>query len=50
MQCQPGATLVISYIGYLTQEVEAKNSMVVTLKEDNALLDEVVVIGYGSLS
>ena len=49
VQCQPGATLVISYIGYLTQEVEAKDGMVVTLKEDNALLDEVVVIGYGSV-
>ena len=49
VQCQPGATLVISYIGYLTQEVEAKDGMTVTLKEDNALLDEVVVIGYGSV-
>ena len=49
VQCQPGATLVISYIGYLTQEAEAKDGMTVTLKEDNALLDEVVVIGYGSV-
>ena len=49
VQCEPGATLVISYIGYLTQEVTAQNGMVVTLKEDNALLDEVVVIGYGSV-
>lgn len=50
MKVREGATLVVSYVGYLTQEVEAKNSMVVTLKEDNALLDEVVVIGYGSVS
>ena len=49
VQCEPGATLVISYIGYHTQEVTAQNGMVVTLKEDNALLDEVVVIGYGSV-
>ena len=40
------ATLVVSYIGYTTQEVKAGND--VTLQEDNALLNEVVVIGYGT--
>ena len=40
------ATLVISYIGYNTQEVKAGSD--VTLEEDNALLNEVVVIGYGT--
>lgn len=44
---EPGATLVISYIGYTTQEVKAADGMRVTLKSDQKLLDEVVVIGYG---
>ena len=44
-----GATLVISYIGYETQEIKVGNqsTLSITLKEDNAQLDEVVVIGYG---
>ncbi len=43
-------TLVFSYIGYSTQEVElgASNVVDVTLGEDVAIIDEVVVIGYGS--
>ena len=49
VQCEPGVTLVISYIGYMTQEVVAKDGMEVIMKDDNALLDEVVVIGYGSV-
>ena len=40
------AVLVVSYIGYNTQEVKAGSN--VTLEEDNALLNEVVVIGYGT--
>ena len=40
------ATLVVSYIGFTTQEVKAGGD--VTLQEDNALLNEVVVIGYGT--
>ena len=40
------AVLVISYIGYTSQEVKAGSN--VTLQEDNALLNEVVVIGYGT--
>ena len=40
------ATLVVSYIGFTTQEVKAGSN--VTLQEDNALLNEVVVIGYGT--
>ena len=42
-----GATLVVSYIGMLTQEVKAADGLRVVLQSDNALLDEVVVIGYG---
>ena len=42
-----GSTLVISFIGYKTQEVAAAPSVIVTLVEDTEMLDEVVVIGYG---
>ena len=41
-----GAILVISYIGFDTQEVAAKNGMVVTMKEESSELNEVVVTGY----
>ena len=43
--------LVISYIGYLSQEVPVGNqSMIkVTLKEDTQTLDEVIVVGYGTM-
>ncbi|WP_127139972.1 TonB-dependent receptor [Flagellimonas marinaquae] len=45
------STLVFSYIGYVTQEVEIDGitSLDVTLKEDAQSLDEVVIIGYGSV-
>ena len=39
-------TLVVSYIGFTSQEIKAGGD--VTLQEDNALLNEVVVIGYGT--
>ena len=42
-----GKTLVISFVGYTTQEVSAKNGMTVVLKDDAQLLQDVVVIGYG---
>ncbi|MBO7046314.1 MAG: SusC/RagA family TonB-linked outer membrane protein, partial [Prevotella sp.] len=44
-----GAKLTISYIGYTSQTVDAKNGMTVTLQEDNQLLNEVVVVGYGTM-
>lgn len=46
-----GAVLVVSYIGYTTQEVQAAGAqhLNVILQEDNKNLKEVVVIGYGSL-
>ena len=42
-------TLVVSYIGYKTQEVSIQNQKVfnIVLKEDTEVLDEVVVVGYG---
>lgn len=50
LEAPEGAILVISYIGYHTQEVKVrKRSLLrVVLKEDNQLLDEVVVVGYGT--
>lgn len=43
-----GATIVFSYIGYVTQELQAvAGTLNVTLKEDSQALDEVVVVGYG---
>ena len=50
LKCQSGAKLVITYIGYTPQEVAAKDGMQVTLKEDVAQLNEVVVVGYGSMA
>ena len=47
LSVKPGAKLQISYMGYKTQELEAKASMSVRLGEDSELLDEVVVVGYG---
>ena len=50
LKCEPGVTLVISFIGFTPQEVKAANQMEITLKEDVAQLNEVVVVGYGSLA
>ena len=41
------ARLKITYLGYKTVEVAAKNNLAITMQDDNALLDEVVVVGYG---
>ena len=51
LNAKPGATLVISYIGYLTKEVkvDSRNSYNITLEEDKQMLDEVVVVGYGTM-
>jgi hypothetical protein len=44
-------TLVISFVGYLTQEIplEGRTTIEVTLVEDTEDLEEVVVIGYGTV-
>lgn len=50
LRVEKGKTLVFSYIGFLSQEnVVRGNRMNITLKEDTETLDEVVVIGYGSM-
>ena len=43
------SVLVISYIGYTTQEIPVNNQKIlnINLKEDTKVLDEVVVVGYG---
>ena len=47
---EKGKTLLFSYIGFTTQEVTVNKSQIdVTLQEDLQALDEVVVIGYGSM-
>lgn len=50
LNVQPNATLSISYIGYITQEIVVKESkeLMIILKEDSKALEEVVVIGYGT--
>ena len=48
LNVQPGATLVISYVGYESQEVKAGDNLKVKMKEDGHVVNEVVVIGYGT--
>lgn len=49
LSVSPNATLIISYIGYITQEVKAESrSIKITLMEDSKTLDEVVVVGFGT--
>ena len=52
LEVPDNATLVVSYIGFLTQEfpVKGKTEFLITLSEDSKTLDEVVVIGYGTRS
>lgn len=49
LEVTPGATLVISYIGYKNQEIKVTpgKALNVVLQEDTETLDEVVVVGYG---
>ena len=49
LSVKTGATIVISFIGYETQEIKVGNqdNIQVTMKDDNAVLEEVVVVGYG---
>ena len=52
LNANPGQTLVISYIGYLNKEVKitaSQSNYKITLEEDKQLLDEVVVVGYGTM-
>jgi TonB-linked SusC/RagA family outer membrane protein len=51
LSVNPGATLVISSIGYTTQEIPvgSKTQFAINLQEDSEFLDEVVVVGYGTM-
>ncbi len=50
LNAAPGSTLVISYVGYVTQEITVGNQsfISVNLKEEGRVLNDVVVIGYGT--
>ncbi|MDR1455426.1 MAG: SusC/RagA family TonB-linked outer membrane protein [Tannerella sp.] len=50
LEVSPEATLLVSFIGYVTQEVAAGDqaNLKIVLQEDTQLLDEVIVIGYGT--
>ena len=48
-QVQPGDRLVISYVGYLSQEMVWDGTPLrITLAEDTQMLDDVVVVGFGT--
>ena len=48
LSVKPGATIVYSYIGYVTQEKKASSGVInIKLDEDSKTLEEVVVVGYG---
>ncbi|KAB4224946.1 hypothetical protein GAP44_20445, partial [Bacteroides uniformis] len=46
--CSSAKTLVISYIGMQTQEVAIKSSVKVVMKSDTEMLDEVMVVAFGT--
>ena len=48
LKLQKGKTVTISYVGMVSQDVAASANMQVVLKDDNAALEEVVVVGYTS--
>ena len=48
LKLQKGKTVTISYIGMVSQDVAASQNMKVQMKDDNAALEEVVVVGYTS--
>lgn len=52
LDVEKGNTLVVSFIGYKKQYIEVKNqkTLAIVLREDSEMLDDVVVIGYGTVS
>ncbi len=48
LKATQGELIIVSYVGFKTQEVAAAPSMTIRLVPDQELLDEVVIIGYGS--
>ena len=49
LNVKEGATIVVSFIGFETQEIKigSQDSYNITMRDDNAVLEEVVVVGYG---
>ena len=48
LRVRPGATLVVSYVGYKTVEIAAAQGMTVYLQPTTEMLNELVAIGYGT--
>ena len=48
IEVEPGATLVVSFIGMSSQEVAAADGMTIRLSEDTKQLDEVMVVAFGT--
>ena len=49
LKAKQGATLSVSYVGYITTQVKAAPNVTVVLKDDQTVLQDVVVIGYGTV-
>lgn len=51
LNVDPGTVLVISYIGFMSKEIPVgdKTELSIILEEDSELLEEVVVVGYGTM-
>lgn len=49
IKAEPGSMLSVSYIGYKTVETAASQNMKIALQDDSQLLEDVVVIGYGTV-
>ena len=49
LNVKPGAKLKLSYIGFTPQMVKAGSNSQIVLQEDNTALNEVVVVGYGTM-
>lgn len=50
LEVASGSTLQFSYVGFIAQEAKATSTMNIVLKENDKVLDEVVVIGYGKMT
>jgi iron complex outermembrane receptor protein len=49
LKANQGADITVTYVGYQEATVKAARNLEITLKEDEAVLNEVVVIGYGTV-
>lgn len=50
LEVASGSTLQFSYVGFIAQEAKAASTMNIVLKENDKVLDEVVVVGYGKMT